>query len=204
MYKSTTETPKAPSASLETWKKVQADILPLVKEALKTVGYSLPVKNLDKIIKPKTLREYASGKFVYVKSFEFEKPLVAVFYQKDWSTMIDPADGTPSEELRVFVLKPCKNYADIYKAEAYDEYGPYLVPFEDFELVYPGAAIAPTAPTLFDLAPEAMLDEEDDKDENMAAMTIKDYLAIHQCVPVSNKSWLNDVIKKINAVRNKD
>ena len=46
--------------------------------------------------------------------------------------------------------------------------------------------------------------EEELKDENISALTIRDVLSIIQCVPVSGKEWLNQEIKKINVIRNKN
>jgi hypothetical protein len=40
--------------------------------------------------------------------------------------------------------------------------------------------------------------EEDDTDQNISALTIKDFYAIIQNVPVSGKSWLNKIIIKNN------
>lgn len=199
MYKSTEKATTAPKPSLENWKTAQAELIPLVKEALNRVGFK---GFTDKSIRPKTLREYPHGKYLYVKSFEFEKPMIAVFYDRTWQERISVEDGLPTSDLKVYLLKPCKNYAEVYKSEELDEYGPYLVPIEDLELIYPKDSSA--TPGLFDMTTSADLSDEEDKDENLSAMTIRDYLAIHQCMPVSTKPWLNDTIKKINAIRNKD
>lgn len=61
----------------------------------------------------------------------------------------------------------------------------YNIPIEEFTLV-----------DYKSVSPEQITTSKDDEDAPFKEMTIRDYLAIHKEIPVSNKPWLNALIEK--------
>jgi len=91
----------------------------------------------------------------------------------------------------------------VYASADLHEDGPYIVETSELKpLVYrPGYVKAKVEKEeQLDLDFE-ITDSRDEHDEHLSTMTIKDLYAIIQSVPVSNKEWLNEVIKKTNIKR---
>ena len=78
----------------------------------------------------------------------------------------------------------------------------YVIPFSALELVYDFSEQGKVAPAY---VPDPYTNEVDDdldlddvsaSDAHFNAMTIRDIYCIYQNVPLSNKSWLNELIRK--------
>ena len=97
-------------------------------------------------------------------------------------------------------------YFEKKNTNEFGEYSRYFVPLSDFEKVDIQSSITPQVKqTLFTgpkLSPMVLdiEDEVSDEEEDalMSKLTIRDHAAIQWKLPVSNKKWLNNLIKKIN------
>jgi hypothetical protein len=79
----------------------------------------------------------------------------------------------------------------------------YVIPFSALELVYDFSEQGKVAPTYVpdpyanDVYDDDLdLDDASSSDAHFNTMTIRDIYCIYQNVPLSNKSWLNQLIKK--------
>lgn len=172
------------------WAKAKDAIAAPVQDVLKKLGLGW-----TKQIHPKNFYDIRDKRYVLVRENEFKSTHYFVFYDRSWMMTVDLNNTMiPETDLRVFTLDVRSNYSEVF--DNYDD-ETYLVPVEEFKQIYPKEVS--TKGTLFEFAVEEEL-----QDENISALTIRDVLSIIQCVPVSGKEWLNQEIKKINVIRNKN
>jgi hypothetical protein len=173
------------------WGKAKDAIASPVQEVLKKLGLGW-----TKQIHPKNFYDIRDKRYVLVKENEFKSTHYFVFFDRSWMLRVDLNNtNIPETDLRVFTLDVRSNYSEVF--DNYDD-ETYLVPVEEFKQIYPKEVAVKG--TLFEFATL----EEELKDENISALTIRDVLAIVQCAPVSGKEWLNQEIKKINVIRTKN
>lgn len=123
--------------------------------------------------------QHAGTKVVGIFPNEFLKE--NGFYLELVDTNLDPVEN-PRKIYRVPMIE---NYEDVYELLPK---GTYAFPMEELELVEQKI-----------LAPEFEVDTQilnKVKDENISNMTITDFAAIMWMKPVSEKSWLNNLIEQ--------
>ena len=193
------------------FERAREKLIPIAYEKLVSLGYGE-----DKSVKlvPKN---FQTNKFEHLllKHYEFNGDCYFVVTNSTWDHVVDINGNFVSsivkaeaKDINLYKLPRCENFDDVY---AFTDFGgtktkltgSYKIPISEFILVkslkIPETATK-VAPTLFD----SLEEEQDDKDENINTLTIKDLYAIMQNVPVSNKEWLNNVIKKTNVIRTKE
>lgn len=128
-----------------------------------------------------------------------------VFYTELVDKNYDPSD--PNRTLYRFRGNP--NYINEYFSKTEigktGEYNRYFVPLQDFEKVDLSTLFPDEKPVEFTgpkLSVPSYNDDEDDDNEDalMSKLTIRDHAAIQWKLPVSNKEWLNKLIKQINKI----
>lgn len=141
----------------------------------------------------------------------FKSELVCnVFYTELVDKNYDPLD--PNRTLYKFRGNP--NYINEYFSKTETgktgEYKRYFVPLHDFEKVDLSTLFSENKPKIvkefngpkltLPFIEEEIIDDRDDEDALMSKLTIRDHAAIQWKLPVSNKEWLNKLIKQINKV----
>jgi hypothetical protein len=100
-----------------------------------------------------------------------------------------------TENRALYVLKHNPHYNEEY---AKSEKGMFLVPIDELVLVkkYTLSEVNNMNPIVTQAAMDFVLPELTD-DPAIGEMTIRDFAAIMLKAPISNKSWINDLIKQI-------
>lgn len=217
MYTSKTTEEKKP------WEIARDVITPMAVKKLKSFGID-GVK--DKNVFPKNIQNttYDAFDHLLIKPFEFSADLYFVLTSTNWLNIVDKngmvlgsVSSPKAESIKLYKLPACDNFDDVY---AFTDFGGtktkltgcYKVPTSDLIEVGHEAKMSvdldasdfskPTAAE-FEFPAHDEEENDDDADANINTMTIKDLYAIMQNVPVSNKPWLNKVIKKVNVIRTK-
>lgn len=179
------------------WHLAKEKVQSSVMEKAKSMGYNHLTPSL---ISPKSIRD--NPNHVLLMGYEFAGKHMFILFDKDWNDLVDK-DNNPTTELVLYTLPMCKNYDEVYSSVGFHEEGPYVVNINELQPVVarPGFAKEPQLDFEFS---DSYLSKEEQQDEHTSTMTIRDLLSIIQCVPVSTKSWLNEEIKKINVIRNKN
>jgi len=137
-----------------------------------------------------------NGKFVVgIYSSEFLKE--KGFYFEVIDREYEPVD---TQNRTVYRIPYNPHYAEEYDMNGL---GSYLVPIEELRKVNP-VSVAISGPTAVvgnqskqpAVKPATFATATSSDDEPYSEMTIRDYYAIQSGKPVSNKTWLNDLIKK--------
>lgn len=203
------------------WHEAKERIEKIAIEKAKNMGYNgITMSNII----PKTIRD--NPNHILLMGYEFTGKHLFVLFDKNWDQMVDINNNLTAG--LVFYTGPiCKNYEDVYTSLDIHEYGPYVVPISEFnilpskvevkkeiqpEIKFESNSIISTESSktdkLLDLeslnADYKALFSAEEEDEHLSTMTIRDLLSIIQCVPVSTKDWLNQEIRKINVIRNKN
>lgn len=176
------------------WHIARESVQEAVIAKAKEMGYNHVTTSL---ISPKTLRD--NPDHVLMMSYEFTGKHVFILFDRDWKDLVD-INNIPTKDLTLYTVPACKNYQEVYASADLHEDGPYIVETSELKPLVPRPGYAKTAPekeAQLDLEFD-ILDSTDEHDEHLSTMTIKDLYAIIQSVPVSNKEWLNEVIKKTN------
>lgn len=108
------------------------------------------------------------------------------FYIEFVDNKLDPTDP----ERKVYRLEARENYESVYNILTS---GAYAVPIEELKEVQPKKQ--PTHQPV-QLDPNFLTDNSKTTDEGYTKMTIRDLAAILWQTPVSNKSWLNQLINE--------
>jgi hypothetical protein len=148
-------------------------------------------------ITPKTHRGLPDHILLY--GHEFAKNLVYIIYKKQYKLFSDE-NGEIVDSPQYFMIDKEKvaakvatgKYSKAHSPTASDE--SWEFPFEDM------VKLKPLSSEVEEVAEDEI---EDDTDQNISALTIRDFYAILQNKPVSAKPWLNKLISK-NNVRNQD
>jgi hypothetical protein len=94
----------------------------------------------------------------------------------------------------------------------FGEYFRYFVPLQDFERIDLNSLLQTNTKTINSLQVkqqpviseplvfEETYDDQEETDALMAKLTIRDHAAIQWKLPVSNKKWLNNLIKQVNKI----
>lgn len=155
----------------------------------KSMGYNHVTTTL---ISPKTLRD--NPDHVLMMSYEFTGKHVFILFDKDWNDLVD-LNNNVTGELVLYTIPTCKNYQEVYTSAELHADGPYIVELNELKplVARPGFAPKIEASIPADLEYPYV---DDDQDEHLSAMTIRDFYSIMKEKPVSNKSWLNTLIKQ--------
>lgn len=192
------------------WALAKERSLKPVVEKLKSMGYSMTEEAAAKLTVTKNLTKFRT---FLLNDYEFKGTNIFIIFNEDYSEYID-LEGKVCIEPQLYTLPKIENYADVYEHLNLHTYGPYAVPVADFkELSYkegfePKKAKPTKAPKvgtgtgLLDL--EIPSPDVESWDENFSSMTVKDFIAILHCYPVSDKPEINEIIKRINVSRSKN
>lgn len=174
---------------LKEWKKAKLDAIrnhhaDLIKD--------LEISPLDFNMK-KSFYNKNGVEVVGIFGSEFRKE--KGFFFELISSDLDPIDP----ERKVYRVPPCINYDEEYELNPKNSYN---VPLEELRVVNPAAvAIGKSAVVMssdsYDFRKEKAELNLSKLDAPYSEMTIRDYVAIHTGRPVSNKEWLNDLVKSI-------
>lgn len=140
-------------------------------------------------IAPKAYRDQPDHVLLFTDEFKYN--LIYVMYKKDYKTFCDERGNT--------VDKPVYFRVNKEKAEGFQyEKVPHAT---DKSWAVPVEHLHKLVPKISEVVEEEIqlsfdLESDDDIDENISTMTLRDFYAIVQNKPVSNKSWLNNLIKK--------
>ena len=188
------------------WLITQEHVAPLAISKLSKLGIKLSDKKKNPII-PKNWQDFKFN-HILLKSYEFSGDCYFVLVNSGWDQLVDNngkficyAESAKEENLKIYQVKSTPNFADVYTYTDFNgttTNGSYQVPITDLVEVA-GSVVTEKISTLFDMVSDK--EEDDSRDENINGMTIRDFYAIIQSVPVSNKEWLNQLIKKTNIKR---
>ena len=144
-------------------------------------------------IAPKAHRDFPNHVLFFTD--EFKGNMYYVMYKKDYKTFCDE-QGNVVEKPMYYRLNKEKVSGFNYEKVPSTTDKSWAVPIEHLEKLVP--QISEITDKEDEEAYQLSLDLEieDDKDENISTMTLRDFYAIVQNKPVSNKSWLNNLIKK--------
>lgn len=189
----------------KSWALAKERCMPLVADKLTSMGYMVKADELPRVMITKNLTRY---KTLLLNNYEFKGNNIFVLFNEDYSDYID-VEGNVCTEPQLYVIPKIENYSDIYENINLHNYGPYAVPINDFKALPAKEGFAAhskksikkteTSEVNFD----GSVDVEN-WDENFSALTIKDFIAILHCHPVSDKPQINEIIKSINVSRNKN
>lgn len=191
------------------WQLAKERSLPLVIAKLSSMGYAYKPDEVGKMMVTKNLTKYRK---YLLNDYEFKGTNLFITFNEDYSSFVD-VEGNLRDEPQIYTMGKLDNYADIYENLNLHGYGPYAVPVTDFKLLpYKEGFYPPrTKPKQVKLkGMTGSLDLEYPKvdvenwDENFSSMTIKDFIAIYHCFPVSDKPEINELIKRINVSRSKN
>lgn len=148
---------------------------------------------------PKAAFKWKDGLYVSL----YEKELTAEnFFTELTDNFYNPLDP---EKRSLYRLKGNPDYLNEYYRKSEETYDRWFVPIEELEEInLTSLALKSTSTsdhTILDEKPPFEMDEEDSpepKDAPMSKMTMKDHCAIEWRLPVSDKQWLNDLIRKTN------
>ena len=205
MFKMEEKTDKRP------WQVAKERSLKAVTAKLTSMGYTMKPEEVTKVTVTKNLTKFRT---FLLNDYEFKGTNIFIVFNEDYSSYID-LDGKVCEEPQMYILPKIDNYADVYENLNLHAYGPYAVPVADFKVLPYKEGFEPkkakpikaskigTGTGLLDLDLETPTIDVDGWDENFSTMTIKDFIAILHCYPVSDKPQLNEIIKRINVSRTK-
>lgn len=177
------------------WHLAKEKIQNSLIEKAKSMGYNHVTPSL---ISPKSIRDNPSH--VLLMGYEFAGKHIFVLFDKDWNELVDK-DNNPTNELVLYTIPSCKNYDEVYSSVGWHEEGPYVVNITELQPLTPRPGFIKEPQLDFEFTESYTREEQD---EHLSTMTIRDLLSIIQCAPVSTKEWLNQEIKKINVIRNKN
>lgn len=142
--------------------------------------------------------ELSCGQDFYVELFDWDKEHYDRANRKLYRLVNNPN----------WKLNP-KKYVDVETSYDGKTSTTYAIKLTDLELVnstpvtarYAEIVSIPSFPELEEELPGGMYSEKEDS--HYSAMTMRDYYCIKHNVPLSNKTWLNDLIKQGKAYGNK-
>lgn len=158
-----------------------------VNDLVKNYGITVTASQ----IAPKAHRDYPDHVLFFTD--EFKADMYYVMYKKDYKTFCDER-GTPVEKPIYYRLNKGMASEFTYEKVPGTTDKSWSVPVEHLEKLVPKIAEIKEKEEDYQLSMD--LEIEDDKDENISTMTLRDFYAIVQNKPVSNKTWLNNLIKK--------
>lgn len=149
-----------------------------------------------------------------------EEPHISLFERelsKDYFyTELVTEDYTPKDLKRILYKfrgsSECINeYFGKKEMGNFGEYTRYFVPLQDFEKISLDIFLEEPTPSIQvpkiniesiskPIVFEETYDDDDETDALMSKLTIRDHAAIQWKLPVSNKKWLNNLIKQVNKV----
>lgn len=191
------------------WQAAKERSLKAVIAKLESMGYTMTDEAASKTTVTKNLTKFRT---FLLNDYEFKGTNIFVIFNEDYSNYID-LDGKVCTEPQLYIIPKIDNYADVYENLNLHPYGPYAVPVADFKTLPYKEGFEPkktksvkaskvgTGTGLLDL--ETPGPDVENWDENLSTMTIKDFIAILHCYPVSDKSEINEIIKRINVSRTK-
>lgn len=203
MFKMEEKTEKKP------WALAKERSLKPVIEKLSSMGYTMTDEFVAKTTVTKNLTKF---KTFLLNDYEFKGTNIFIIFNEDYSNYID-LEGNVCAEPMLYVIPKIENYADVYENLNLHQYGPYAVPVADFKLLPYKEGFEPKKTKVKATKPvvtQSLLDLEtpgpdvDNWDENFSSMTVKDFIAILHCFPVSDKPEINEIIKRINVSRSKN
>lgn len=164
--------------------------------AIKDLKENYGVEAVIAQITPKTHR--GNPDHVLLFGHEFAKNLIYIVYKSQYK-LFSNEHGEIVDSPQYFMIDKEKvaqkvssgRYTKAPSGTASDE--SWEFPLEDMIKLKPLQSIEETVEEVI----------EDDTDQNISALTIRDFYAIVQNKPVSAKQWLNRIISKSN-VRNQD
>lgn len=149
-------------------------------------------------ITPKAYRDKPDHVLMFTE--EIKSNLIYIMYRKDYKNLCDEHGCIVDKPIYFIVDKEKKNIGLYDKAVGGTDKS-YVIPVEYLQKLTP--LVMPEIET--DSAEEEevqlTLEFEDDRDENISTLTIRDLYSILQNKPVSTKKWLNELItnaKKFN------
>jgi hypothetical protein len=163
----------------------------IVDYAINDLDKNYGIKATASQIAPKAHRD--SPDHVLFFTEEFKGNTYYVMYKKDYKTFCDERGNTVEKPI-YYRLNKDKVVGFNYEKVAHGSDKSWSVPVEHLEKLIPQIAEITEKEEDYQLSLELQID--DDVDENISAMTLRDFYAIVQNKPVSNKSWLNNLIKK--------
>jgi hypothetical protein len=173
---------------IKQWKKDKLTaIRDYHKDLINDLGISVSDFNMKKSFRDKHGREV-----VGIFSSEFERS--KGFFFELITSDLDPEDP----ERKVYRVPPNPNYEEEYEINQKNSYN---VPLEELRVINPySAAISKFSSVVTpEKTKEKTLNiqriEVPLEDAPYSEMTIRDYMAIHTGKPVSQKAWLNELVK---------
>lgn len=186
----------------------ERSIKPVIAK-LHSMGYTMTDEAAAKTTVTKNLTKFRT---FLLNDYEFKGTNIFVIFNEDYGHYID-LEGNVCSEPQLYIIPKIDNYADVYENLNLHPYGPYAVPVADFKVLPYKEGFEPkkakpikaskvgTGTGLLDL--EIPGPDVESWDENFSTMTIKDFIAILHCYPVSDKPEINEIIKRINVSRTK-
>tara|TARA_Y100000385_G_scaffold288185_2_gene354144 strand:+ start:165 stop:791 length:627 start_codon:yes stop_codon:yes gene_type:complete len=193
------ESANAPQEQKKNFNDLATDFYPYWKPYFESIG------NMNPVFKSKLCynsKEFPEGKVPGVRFFESELNILEPIYVEcvDWDTnFYDPMNRT------LYVLQPnvhWKGEPDKYVRSNNVKLDTYAVRLTDLELVNK-TSITEKTPRIATIPATPVVEMEEDEysemymdmeDNHLSSMTMRDQYCITHNVPMSNKSWLNELI----------
>ena len=163
----------------------------IVDYAVNDLEKNYGITALPAQIAPKAHRDYPDHVLFFTD--EFKAKMYYVMYKKDYKTFCDER-GVPVEKPIYYSLNKDEGHEIKYEKVPGTSDKSWSVPVEHLDRLVPRISEIKEKEDDYQLSMDLEVDE--DKDENISTMTLRDFYAIVQNKPVSNKSWLNSLIKK--------
>jgi hypothetical protein len=168
----------------------------IAERAIKELSENYGISATYSQIAPKVYRDNPDHVLLFTE--EFSSDLIYVMYRKDYSHFCDQF-GRIHDEPIYFVIDKEKVAMNEYNKVSGASPKSWALPVEDLKmLVKKSKEVGKLVEIPFEYEQDEKTDDiiEDDTDQNISSMTIRDFYAIIWDKPVSSKSWLNNLIRK--------
>lgn len=163
----------------------------ITQYAIEDLKSNYGIEILPANIAPKAYRDSPDHVLFFID--EFKGDFIYVLYKKDYKTFCDERGNVVDKPI-YYRLDKSRVPGFMYDRVPNITDKSYCVPVEHLEKLIPQIAESKEKEDEYQLSLD--LEDDEDKDENMSTMTLRDFYAIIQNKPVSNKTWLNNLIKK--------
>lgn len=171
----------------------------IAERAIKELSEEYGISATYSQIAPKVYRDAPDHVLLFTE--EFSSDLIYVMFRKDYTHFCDQF-GKIHEDPIYFVIDKDKVAVSEYSKVSGASPKSWAFPVQDLKmLTKKPKATGKLVEIPFEYEQDEKIDDliEDDTDQNISSMTIRDFYAMISDKPVSSKPWLNNLIRKTKA-----